>query len=165
MDPATAPAIPAAPAAKSCQRDEDCGGENICQANVCQAIQVRTNVLYLYYREGSFREALLLYWSRKGDSGYTVLAPFYWHYWSPTDRDQVLAPFFWRFEDRLRGSTLTVIVPGLPISWSREPGAHSFAVWPILRLQQIRLGGAVPGNAQAAGPEQAPSIRMSSSYS
>jgi hypothetical protein len=138
-----AASVPAAPAAKSCQRDEDCGGENICQANVCQAIQVRTNILYLYYREGSFREALLLYWSRKGDSGYTVLAPFYWHYWSPTTQSKILAPFFWRFEDRLRQSTLTVIVPGLPIAWSHEPGARSFAVWPIFYASS-KYGWAVP---------------------
>jgi len=57
-----APAPAAAPAAHSCQRDEDCTGENICESNVCQPIQLRTNVLYLYYREGAFTEFLGLYW-------------------------------------------------------------------------------------------------------
>jgi hypothetical protein len=139
---ATTPGPPA-PAAKSCQRDEDCGGENICQANLCQAIQVRTNVLYLYYREGSFREALLLYWSRRGPSGYTVVAPVYWHYWSPTSHARVIAPFFWRFEDHLRQSTLTVVVPILPVAWSHQPGARSFAVWPLFYASS-KFGWAAP---------------------
>ena len=51
-----------------------------------EPIPTRTNILYLYYREGSFKEVLLLYWSRSGSDGYTVLAPFYWHYWSPTSK-------------------------------------------------------------------------------
>ncbi len=139
--PATTPAT--ATAAKTCRRDEDCGGENICQANLCQAIQIRTNVLYLYYREGAFREALLLYWARKGPTGYTVLAPFYWHAWSPTSEAHVVAPFFWRFEDRLKQSVLTVIVPILPVAWGRQPGASSFAVWPIVYASS-KFGWAAP---------------------
>jgi hypothetical protein len=152
--PATGGA-PAAPAARSCRRDEDCGGENICQANLCQAIQVRTNILYLYYREGSFKEALLLYWSHKGSNGYTVLAPFYWHYWSPSTETRIVAPFFWRFEDRLRQSTLTVIVPILPVSWGHQPGASSFAVWPLFYASS-KFGWAVPflGTLKLRDPDQ-----------
>jgi hypothetical protein len=143
--PANAPAAapPQGPAPKSCRRDEDCGGENICQANLCQPIQIRTNILYLYYREGAFREVLLLYWSRKGPSGYTVLAPLYWHTWSPGAEARIVAPFFWRFEDRVRQSVVTVIVPILPVSWSRQPGATSFAVWPIF-YGSSKFGWAVP---------------------
>ncbi len=153
--PPSVPATPSAPAAKSCRRDEDCGGENICQANVCQPIQIRTNILYLYYREGSFREALLLYWSRKGESGYTVLAPFYWHYWSPNTAAHVVAPFFWHFEDRLRQSFLTVIVPILPVSWGREPGATSFAIWPLFYASS-KYGWAAPllGTLKLKDPDE-----------
>ena len=28
---------------------------------------------------GSFTEAAILYWARKGNPGYTVVFPFYWH--------------------------------------------------------------------------------------
>ncbi|HXT97863.1 MAG TPA: hypothetical protein VN853_16300 [Polyangia bacterium] len=104
---ATATPTPASPAPRTCQRDEDCLGENICQANVCQPIQLRTNIAYLYYREGAFTEALGLYWSRKGTPGYTVLAPLYWHFWGPASSTLVLAPFYWRFEDRARRSLVT----------------------------------------------------------
>src|SRR5262249_41837440 len=44
--PAPAKAAPAktapaqAPTARACQRDEDCGEGNICQANVCKAIEL-----------------------------------------------------------------------------------------------------------------------------
>jgi hypothetical protein len=125
---APVPAAPAkaapAPEAKACRVDDDCPAENICSKGTCQAIQVSTNVLYLYYRDGAFREALGLYWSRRGPTGYTVVVPFWWHFWSPT-------------------SETTVIVPGLPISWSHEPGASSFAVWPLF-YKSSTFGWAVP---------------------
>ena len=66
-------------AAKACQKDEDCGEGNICKDNVCQAIELSTNLFPLYYREGSFTEAAIVYWARKGNPGYTVVFPFYWH--------------------------------------------------------------------------------------
>jgi hypothetical protein len=138
--PSAAPPAAAPPAARRCQRDEDCGGENICQANLCQPIQIRTNVLYLYYREGSFREVLLVYWSRKGASGYTVVAPFYWHYWNPTSETRIVAPLYWHFEDRLRGSVVTMV---FPVLWGRQPGASSFAVLPLF-YRSSKLGWALP---------------------
>src|SRR5215468_3377512 len=49
-------AAAAAAAAKSCQRDEDCGEGNICQRNVCKAIELSTNLFPIYYREGSFKQ-------------------------------------------------------------------------------------------------------------
>ena len=105
-DPPATPA-PSPPAPVRCAQDEDCKGENICVEGSCQPIEMRTNVLYLYYREGAFREVLLLYWARKANPGYTVLAPFYWHYWSPASETRILAPFYWRFEDRVQRSTVT----------------------------------------------------------
>src|SRR4029077_1889595 len=54
--PAGAPSAARAPQRQSCQRDEDCSGKNICQQNVSQPIQLRTNIAYLYYREGNFTE-------------------------------------------------------------------------------------------------------------
>jgi hypothetical protein len=129
-DNAPAPAAPApAPATqRSCQRDEDCPGENICQANACQPIQLRTNIAYLYYREGAFTEALGLYWSRKGTPGYTVLAPLYWHYWGATTESLILAPFYWRFENRAQRSLVTWYGP---VVYGRQGDTRSFGVIPI----------------------------------
>jgi hypothetical protein len=141
--PASRPAAPAPPPAQSCQKDDDCTGDNICENNVCQPIRTHTNIAYLYYREGAFREILLLYWSKRGSEGYTVLAPFYWHFWSPSSESRVVAPFYWRFEDRIKQSVTTVIVPVLPVSWSRWPGGSSFAVWPLFYASS-QLGWAVP---------------------
>ena len=42
--------------APSCRSDDDCSGERYCDAGSCKPIGTRTNIAYLYYREGSFRE-------------------------------------------------------------------------------------------------------------
>jgi hypothetical protein len=131
-DPAvqTAPATgaPATPAPQSCQRDEDCTGDNICQSSVCTPIQLRTNVAYLYYRDGGFTELLGLYWSQKGSPGYRVVAPLYWHYWSPTTDTLIFAPFYWRFEDRAKRSLVTWYGP---IVSGHQGDTHAFGLIPI----------------------------------
>jgi hypothetical protein len=129
--------------ARTCRQDSECEGEAICQEGTCQPIQIRTNVLYLYYRDGAFKEALLLYWARKGTPGYTVVAPIYWHYWAASSETRIVAPFYWHFADRSKGSVLTVIVPGLPIAWGHERGGSSFAIWPLL-YGSTKYGWAVP---------------------
>jgi hypothetical protein len=123
---APAPASPAEPAAKACQNDDECPAGNFCQDGACRKIEKRTNFLYLYYKQGSFKEILLLYWSKKGPEGYTVLVPFYWHFYRP-------------------GASTTVIVPVLPISWSSgpAPGQSSFAIWPLF-YRSNRAGWAAP---------------------
>jgi len=135
-----APAPAAAPAAHSCQRDEDCTGENICESNVCQPIQLRTNVLYLYYREGAFTEFLVLYWSRRGSTGYRVVAPLYWHYWSPTTDSLVFAPFYWRFEDRAQRSLVTWYGPVVSGHYGDQ---RSFGIMPFFYASS-RFGWALP---------------------
>jgi hypothetical protein len=137
-----APAKPpraAAPAA-ACQKDDDCPQNNICDAGACRAIEPSTNVFPFYYREGSFREIMLLWWQRKGTTGYTVFAPFYWHFFSPKSDFLAVAPFYWRSQDDARGYKLTVIPP---VSWSSEPGAGSFAIWPLF-YGSSKYGWAAP---------------------
>ena len=136
--PATAAA--AAPPAKACQRDEDCPEGNICQASVCQRIELSTNLFPIYYREGSFKEIALVYWSRKGNPGYTVAFPFYWHFYSPTTDALLVAPFYWHSTDSARGYDLKVV---LNVSWSSEPGARSFAIWPLF-YGSNKFGWAIP---------------------
>ncbi len=154
--PATPPASTPAPAGpKACQSDDDCPGENFCaERGVCEAIQTRTNILYLYYREGSFQEILGLYWSKKGPSGYKVVAPIYWHYWSPKSRFRAVAPLYWRYDNYGTGYRATVIVPGLPISWSSQPDASSFGIWPIF-YRSTKFGWAAPmfGSFEIADPD------------
>jgi len=145
--PATAPPASAPPASVaapvSCQEDADCPDENICEQARCQRIQQHVNVFYLYYKEGTFREILGLYWSKRGPTGYNVLAPFYWSYFAPTSHSRVVAPFYWHFADDAAHRTSTVIVPGLPVSWSRQPGASSFGVWPLF-YASTKFGWAAP---------------------
>ncbi len=138
--PTPAPAAPAAPPPQSCQRDEECTGENICESNVCQPIQLRTNVAYLYYREGSFSEFLGLYWSRRGSNGYRVVAPLYWHYWSPGTDALIFVPFYWRFEDRAQRSLVTWYGP---IVSGHHGDAWSFGVMPLFYASS-RFGWALP---------------------
>ena len=159
--PAPAPAPTAsAPVAKTCQVDDDCPAENFCsEKGVCQVIQTRTNILYLYYHEGSFLELLGLYWSKRGPSGYSVVAPIYWHYWTPKSRTRVVAPLFWRYDNFATGYRATVIVPGLPISWSSQPDASSFGVWPLF-YRSTKFGWAAPllGSFEIADPDRSSSF-------
>lgn len=143
----------------SCERDEQCGDGAICDAGQCRPIERRTNILYLYYREGSFTEIFGLYWSKRGSSGYTVLFPLYWRTWTPTSRSRVVAPFFWRFEDDVAQRTSTVIVPGLPISWSRQPDARSFGIWPLF-YASTKFGWAAPllGTFKVGNPDRGSSF-------
>src|SRR5450432_2743645 len=114
--PSSSPASPApvrttAKVAKVCETDSDCPDESICEQQVCQVVQSSTNILYLYYREGTFREIAGLYWSKRGASGFTFLAPIYWHTWTPKSRSHVFAPLFWRFENYVSRNVVTVVVP------------------------------------------------------
>lgn len=133
---------PSAPA-QTCASDDTCPDETICEANRCTRIEHRVNVFYLYYQAGTFREILGLYWAKRGPSGYTVLAPIFWNYFAPKSRSRIVAPFYWHFEDDAARKTTTVIVPGLPVSWSRQPGARSLAVWPIFYASS-KFGWAAP---------------------
>src|SRR5204863_3501114 len=97
--PSGSKATPAPAPAIACQRDEDCGEGNICQANACKAIELSTNLFPIYYREGAFKEIALIYWARKGNPGYTVVFPFFWHFYSPTSETLFVAPFYWHSTD------------------------------------------------------------------
>lgn len=158
LDPVQpASSVPAATPARPlvCQDDSQCPeDETICENAVCQRIEHRVNVLYLYYREGTFRELLGLYWSKRGSTGFTVLAPFYWSFFSPKSHTRVVAPFYWHSQDDAAQRTATVIVPGLPVSWSREPGAHSFGIWPLF-YKSTKFGWAAPlmGSFTVADPD------------
>lgn len=92
--PAPGPAAPAAP--QACSNDDQCPAETICEQGSCQPVHGSTNIAWLYYREGAFREILGLYWEKRGSSGFTVLAPFYWHFWSPAKDTYVVPPFMAR---------------------------------------------------------------------
>ena len=65
----------------------------------------------------SFTEARSLYWSRKGNPGYTVVFPFYWHSGRRLER---FVPFYWHSTDSAR-SDLKVV---LNVSWSSEPATR-----------------------------------------
>ena len=145
------------PPAQRCQRDEDCGGENICEAGACKPIQIRTNVLYLYYRDGAFREALLLYWARKSNPGYTVVAPVYWHYWSPSSETKIVAPFYWHFEDRLQRSTVTWVTLAV---YTHDARGSGFGLMPLFYASSRRqLGGADPGHVRVPRSRDAQGVR------
>ena len=67
-----------------------------------------------------------------------------------------MAPFYWHFEDDSLSRTSTVIVPGLPISWSRQPGATSFGIWPLF-YRSTKFGWAAPllGSFEITDPDKA----------
>ncbi|MDZ4694428.1 MAG: hypothetical protein SGI86_04715 [Deltaproteobacteria bacterium] len=139
--PAPSTAKPPAPPL-TCSSDDGCPEGTICDNGQCRAFERSTNVL-LFRKEGPRTSFIPFYWSRTGTPGYRVVAPLYWHFWSTADHSQVVAPFYFRFEDRIKQKTVTVIFAGLPVSWSREPGASSWGVWPII-YRSTRFGWAAP---------------------
>ena len=84
--PALVPRHRRRPAAKACQRDEDCSEGEHLRAQRLQEDRAVDEPVPLYYREGAFKEVALVYWSRKANPGYTVVFPFYWHFYSPRPR-------------------------------------------------------------------------------
>src|SRR4029079_3608867 len=113
---------------------------NICQANACKAIELSTNLFPIYYREGAFKQIALVYWSRKGNPGYTVVFPFFWHFYSPTSETLFVAPFYWHSTDSTTGYDLKVVTL---VSWSHEGSARSFGIWPLFYASN-RFGWAIP---------------------
>jgi hypothetical protein len=140
----------------ACGSDDECPEETICENRTCQAVQSSTNILYLYYREGSFFEIAGLYWSKRGPSGFRFLAPIYWQTWSPKGRSLVIAPLFWRFQDYVARNTLTIVAPlavdsrgpdssftwvfPLNFGWS-EKDVHHQLVFPLFYGSQHKDGG------------------------
>ncbi|MDB4980103.1 MAG: hypothetical protein JWM82_855 [Myxococcales bacterium] len=119
----TPASTPAAPRPRACSSDAQCPDETICEQSVCSPVPSSINIAYLFYRDGAFREIFGLYWSKRGASGYTVFAPFYWHTWSPTGRTHVVAPLVWRFEDYKERNVLWL---GLPLFVSSANPDRSF---------------------------------------
>ena len=94
----------------------------------------------LYQKEGGYTAFMPFYFSRRGNPGYRVVAPFYWHFWSPEERSKVIAPFYWRFENFVTQRVVTVIPP---YSHTIQPDAESWAVWPLF-YRSTRFGWAAP---------------------
>jgi hypothetical protein len=124
---------------KSCARDEECDAGTICEQGVCQAFE-RPFDLLLYRKDGPSTEFIPFYWARRGNPGHRVLAPLYWHFWSPEGRTQVVFPFYWRVEDHLKQRVVTVV--GL-YSHTRQPDARSWALWPVF-YASTKFGWAAP---------------------
>jgi hypothetical protein len=140
--PATAlerPAPVMAKTAQPCARDEECPVETICEAATCQPFDRPIDVL-LYRKGGRDTAFLPLYWSRRGKPGYRVLAPLYFHFWSPEAHTQIAAPFYWRVEDYLKQRVVLVIPPYVHTT---QPDARSWAVWPFFYLS-TKFGWAAP---------------------
>jgi hypothetical protein len=142
--PASAPDAPAAAktpraAGAVCQADDQCPGGTICDHGVCTPVEPPIHAL-LFRKEGGSTWFIPFYFAKDGNPGYRVLAPFYWHFWSPEERSQIFAPFYWRFEDHMRQRVVTVLVP---YSHTSEPGAESWALWPIF-YKSTKFGWAAP---------------------
>ena len=123
----------------ACSQDVECPAETICEQGVCRSFERAFNLL-LFRKEGATLNFIPLYWSRRGNPGYRVLAPLYWHFWSPDSRAQIAFPFYWRIEDHLKQRVVTVA--GL-YSQTRQPDARSWAVWPFF-YTSTKFGWAAP---------------------
>ncbi len=136
--PASRPA-PSAPAQATCTRDDECPADTICEDGRCQAFERPVDIL-LYRKQGKSTWVLPFYFSNRGNPGHRVVAPFYFHFWSPESRTRILAPFYWRVEDHLK-QRIVLVIP--PYSQTTQPDARSWAVWPLFYLS-TKFGWAAP---------------------
>jgi hypothetical protein len=124
---------------RSCTHDDQCPTGTICEDGSCQAFERPIDIL-LYRKEGRSTWVLPFYFSNRGNPGHRVLAPLYFHFWSPESHTQIVAPFYWRVEDHLKQRVVTVV--GL-YSQTTQPGARSWALWPAFYLS-TKFGWAAP---------------------
>jgi hypothetical protein len=144
---AAPPAAPAPPPAEAqgpragdvCRADDQCPGGTICERNVCTPVEPPIHAL-LFRKEGGATAFIPFYFHRRGNPGYRVIAPFYWHFWSPEGKTNIVAPFYWRFQDYLARRVVTVIPP---YSHTIQPDAESWAIWPIF-YRSTKFGWAAP---------------------
>lgn len=133
-EPAPRAASPAA-----CAQDAQCPAGTICEDGACRPYERPLHVL-LFRKEGGSTMFIPLYFSHPGNPGHRVVAPLYWHFWGPEARSRIVFPFYWRFEDHLKQRVVTVIPP---VSWTRQPDATSWAVWPFI-YSSSKFGWAAP---------------------
>lgn len=123
----------------SCSHDEQCPSNTICENQRCQAFERSTDIL-LYRREGRGTWLLPFYFSQRGTPGHRVVAPLYFHFWSQEGSTQIVAPFYWRVADYLKQRVVLVIPPYVQTT---QPGARSWAVWPLFYVS-TKFGWAAP---------------------
>ena len=133
------PRLAAASIQQVCSRDDECPADTICERGTCQPFERAIDIL-LYRKEGRSTSFIPLYFSNRGNPGHRVLAPLYFHFWSPESHTQIVAPFYWRVEDHLKQRVVTVV--GL-YSHTTQPDARSWALWPVFYLS-TKFGWAAP---------------------
>ncbi len=84
----------------ACTRDDECPAQTICDQGACQPFERAIDIL-LYRKEGRSTAFIPFYFSNRGNPGHRVVAPLYFHFWSPESHTQIVAPFYWRVEDHL----------------------------------------------------------------
>lgn len=146
--PRTAASTPVA-----CVSDEQCPDQTICTDGFCRVLERPVHVL-LFRKDGPITAFWPFYFSRTGTPGYRVVAPLYWHFWSSEEKDQIFAPFYFHFRNYLKQSRTTALWVGPVITWSRQPGASSWGVWPIV-YSSTKFGWAAPllGSFNLKDPE------------
>ena len=142
--------LPARKGGPVCSRDDECAAGTICENGACQPFERPIDIL-LYRKEGRSTWLLPFYFSNRGNPGHRVLAPLYFHFWSPEAHTQIVAPFYWRVQDHLMQRV--VLVVGL-YAQTTQPDARSWAVWPFFYLS-TKFGWAAPllGSFKAGDPD------------
>ena len=106
---------------------------------VCTPVEPPIHAL-LFRKDGGSTAFIPFYFHNRGNPGHRVVAPFYWHFWGPEGSSRVFAPFYWRFTDYALQRVVTVIPP---YSHTIQPGAESWAVWPLF-YKSTKFGWAAP---------------------
>lgn len=128
------------PAPKVCHKDAECSSGTICERGECVVLKRPINIAYLFYRSGSRRytSVLFLYHHRWGREGFRVLAPFYFHFWSPRSETRVVAPFYVSHENKKTHEKHWFF---LNFHRFRGPRRTEFNIWPLLFTTSYRGKG------------------------
>ena len=142
---------------KSCSRDDQCPANTICESGTCRTFERPVDIL-LYRKDGRSTAFIPFYFSNRGNPGHRVVAPLYFHFWSPESHTQIVAPFYWRVEDHLKQRVVLVIPP---YSQTTQPDARSWAVWPFVYVS-TKFGWAAPllGSFSIGDPDKGRSFGL-----
>ena len=127
-------------------------GRHHLRRNVCTPVEPPIHAL-LFRKEGGATAFIPFYFHRRGNPGYRVIAPFYWHFWSPEGKTEHRRPVLLA----LRGLPGPAGGHGHPALLAHRPARRRVLgdLAALLPLDQVRLGGAAAAVVQDREPRRA----------
>jgi hypothetical protein len=98
-----------------CDVDSQCPDQAVCARHFCKSMRPMTSAI--------------LYFHRSGPIGFSMVLPFYFHFWHPKHATSAFAPFFVDHHDNEDKSRDLWVFP--IYQFHREPGERTHRIWPL----------------------------------